>query len=63
MRSSPVIKGTKIYTHDLRSYDGVLNRKGVVHGIGEYVRGQAHTNCVGSFRSLLQRGIVEPTTT
>ena len=28
------------------------------HGVGEYVRGQAHTNGIESFRSMLKRGYV-----
>ena len=30
----------------------------VHHGVGEYVRGQAHTNGIESFRSMLKRGYV-----
>ncbi len=54
-----MIKGINIYTLDLQSYEGVLGRKDVAHGIGEYVRGQANTIGVVSFRSLPQHGIVE----
>lgn len=34
----------------------MLNRESVKHSVGEYVRGQAHTNGVESFWSMLKRG-------
>ena len=48
--------GAKIYTDDARAYIGLPNHESVKHSVGEYVRGQAHTNGVESFWSLLKRG-------
>lgn len=48
--------GTKVYTDDARAYIGLPNHESVKHSVGEYVRGQAHTNGVESFWSLLKRG-------
>ena len=48
--------GTKVYTDDARAYMGLPNHESVKHSVGEYVRGQAHTNGVESFWSLLKRG-------
>jgi len=45
-----------VYTDDASAYKGLLNRHETVkHSVGEYVRGQAHTNGVESFWSLLKR--------
>lgn len=33
------------------------NHEAVNHGIGEYVRGDAHTNTIGGFFSIMKRGI------
>ena len=43
------------YTDEASVYDGLPNHETVKHGIGEYVRGQAHTNGVESFWSMLKR--------
>ena len=48
--------GSKVYTDENRAYDVVPNREAVAHGVGEYVRGQAHTNGIESFWSMLKRG-------
>ncbi len=55
-----VVPGTTVYSDDHRSYLG-LKKHGykhevVHHSLGEYVRGQAHTNGVESFWALLKRG-------
>ena len=55
-----VEKGSVIFTDDYKSYSG-LREKGyehatVHHSIGEYVRGEAHTNGVESFWAMLKRG-------
>ena len=47
-----------IYTDGSTSYtdaDGTYTHQAVRHSIGEYVRGQAHTNGIESFWSMLQR--------
>ena len=45
-----------VYTDELKSYSGVADRhETVVHSAGEYVRGQAHTNGIESFWSMLKR--------
>ena len=53
--SRNVAPNAKIYTDESRAYEG-LNREAVRHSVGEYVRGQAHTNGMESFWALLKRG-------
>lgn len=47
-----------LYTDDASAYGGIsdIAHEAVKHGIGEYVRGQAHTNGIESFWSMLKRG-------
>ena len=47
--------GAKLYTDDSRAYTG-LDREAVRHSLGEYVRGQVHTNGIESFWAMLKRG-------
>ena len=47
--------GTTVYTDDASAYDSLENREAVKHSVAEYVRGQAHTNGVESFWSMLKR--------
>ena len=47
--------GSVFYTDEAGAYDGLPNHESVKHSIGEYVRGQAHTNGVESFWSMLKR--------
>ena len=52
--------GTKIYTDEYGAYRGLgsfYRHEAVNHGIGEYVRGLAHTNTAEGFFSQLKRGI------
>ena len=51
-----VAYGRAVYTDEHAAYRGLPNREAVRHGVGEYVRGQAHTNGIESFWSLLKRG-------
>lgn len=53
-----VTRGTTIYTDEHASYAGLHGypHEAVRHGVGEYVKGQAHTNGVESFWALLKRG-------
>lgn len=53
-----VKRGSNVYTDCHRSYIGIkgYNHKVVKHSVGEYVKGQAHTNGVESFWALLKRG-------
>ncbi len=46
----------EVYTDGATVYKGRENHEAVAHSIGEYVRGQVHTNGVESFRSMLKRG-------
>ena len=48
-----------VYTDEAAAYRR-LNRthESVAHGVGEYVRGQAHTNGMESFWSMLKRGYI-----
>ncbi|MYC07713.1 MAG: IS1595 family transposase [Chloroflexi bacterium] len=46
-----------VYTDGSRAYLGLGREHGVVeHSVGEYVKGQAHTNGIESFWSMLKRG-------
>ena len=42
--------------NDDPSYKGLPNHQAVCHGVGEFVREQAHTNGVESFLATLKRG-------
>ncbi len=51
------VEDTVVYTDDARAYLGLPRpHETVKHSVGEYVRGQAHTNGMESFWSLLKRG-------
>lgn len=51
--------GARLYTDDASAYHGLRNRHQVVrHTAREYVIGQAHTNGIESFWSMLKRGYV-----
>ena len=45
-----------IYTDEATVYAGMPNHEAVRHSVGEYVRGQAHTNGMESFWATLKRG-------
>jgi len=54
--------GSTIYTDENKGYSG-LTRKGykhetVSHGVGEYIKEQAHINGVESFWSMVKRGFI-----
>jgi transposase-like protein len=53
-----VRRGSKLYTDCHSGYEGVkgYTHEAVRHSVGEYVRGQAHTNGIESFWALLKRG-------
>jgi transposase-like protein len=55
-----VKRGSTVYTDSHAGYVGMkgYNHLSVQHNVGEYVRGQAHTNGVESFWALLKRGYV-----
>lgn len=47
----------KVYTDEARAYRGMsFNHEAVNHSVGEYVRGQVHTNGIESFWAMLKRG-------
>ena len=48
--------GAKVYTDEHGGYVGLDNHEAVKHSVGEYVNGQAHTNGIESFWSMLKRG-------
>ena len=50
------VPGSMVYTDGETGYVGLPNHDVVKHSVGEYVRGQAHTNGIESFWSLLKRG-------
>ncbi len=48
---------TIVYTDEARAYNGLPRmHESVKHSVGQYVNGQAHTNGLESFWSLLKRG-------
>ena len=54
-----VEQGSTVYTDKWKGYAGVsynYKHEAVNHSIGEYVRGQAHTNGIESFWATLKRG-------
>ena len=56
-----VAKGARLMTDELASYRGLTEdyiHAIVTHSLGEYVNGDAHTNTLEGFWSLLKRGIV-----
>ena len=50
--------GAKVYTDDALAYDGLVDfvHESVKHSVGEYVRGNVHTNGIESFWSMFKRG-------
>ena len=51
--------GATLYTDEARAYKGIDRpHEAVNHSVGEYVRGQAHTNGMESFQALLKRGFI-----
>ena len=48
--------GVKVYTDEATMYRDLPNHEAVRHSVGEYVRGQAHTNGMESFWASLKRG-------
>ena len=49
--------GANVFTDEHAGYEGIANvHKAVRHSVREYVRGQAHTNGIESFWSMLKRG-------
>ncbi len=49
--------GATVYTDEASAYKGMpFDHEAVNHSVGEYVRGQAHTNGIESFWSMLKRG-------
>ena len=53
---SRTLPGATIYTDEWWGYRDLPNRQSVRHGIGQWVDGQAHTNGLESFWSLMKRG-------
>ena len=49
-------QGVTIYTDEHAAYRGLANHGSVRHTLGEYVKGQIHTNGIESFWSLFKRG-------
>ncbi len=51
--------GATVYTDEAKAYNALkpgYDHHAVNHSVGEYVRGQAHTNGIESFWSMLKRG-------
>ena len=53
---SRIAQEADVYTDEHAAYRGLANHATVAHSVGEYVRGQAHTNGIESFWSMLKRG-------
>ena len=51
-----VAQEADVFTDESSSYQGLPNHTSVNHGVGEYVKSQAHTNGLESFWSLMKRG-------
>ena len=51
-----IVPGAKIYTDEHGGYIGLENHESVKHSVSEYVNGQAHTQGIESFWSMLKRG-------
>lgn len=49
------VRNEPVYTDGATANDGLSNRETVAHSVGEYVRGQAHTNGIESFWARLKR--------
>lgn len=47
---------TPVYTDSNPAYKNRRNHESINHSVGEYVRGQVHTNGIESFWALLERG-------
>lgn len=47
--------GAKVYTDDASAYAGLPNHEAVKHSLSEFVKGDAHTNGIESFWSMLKR--------
>ena len=48
--------GAEVYTDEAAAYRGLENHTAVRHSVGEYVNGQASTNGLESFWSMLKKG-------
>ena len=49
--------GSIVITDEAAAYKGIVNHKSVRHSIGEYVKGDVHTNGIESLWSMMKRGI------
>ena len=47
--------GTKVYSDESAAYNDLLDHEAVRHGVGQYVRGQAHINGMESFWGMMKR--------
>ncbi len=50
------VPNAPVYTDGATAYEGLDNHEAVHHSVGEYVRGEVHTNGMESFWSMLKRG-------
>ena len=50
------VPNAPVCTDGATAYDGLANREAVCHSVGEYVRGEAHTNGMESFWSMSKQG-------
>ena len=47
--------GATVYSDEAAAYNGLIDHEAVRHGIGEYVKGQAHINGMESFWATMKR--------
>lgn len=47
-----------VYTGEVAAYEGLPHHEAVKHSVAQYVRGQAHTNGIESFWSMLKRAYI-----
>ena len=48
--------GAMVYSDEAKAYEGLPRHETVAHGVGEYVRGEAHINGMESFWAMMKRG-------
>ena len=47
--------GTMVYSDEAKAYEGIVDHEAVRHGVGQYVKGQAHINGMESFWAMMKR--------
>ncbi len=50
-------EGAKVYTDEALAYKGLPNHESVKHSVGEYVRGEVHTQGIEALWAIFKRGL------